>query len=360
MDTGIGSRVARLLPTDCTHREIASRVGMTPDALSRSLNGQRGFAAIELARLADVLDAEVHYLITGQPDPRGIRVAARHNYDPTSGRRDVPGAAGDKQAINDVALAYQQAEAVGMNASEVPASTDELLAQLGDGFVRPFMSRLEACGVDVVRLSGVSTSYCLTIAGRAVIIVPATGNWFWENWCLAHELGHLARRHVDPGLPAADQSRHEAAANAFAADLLLPAAAMRAIDWADITTAQLAGRVWELGVSTEALAKRLSSLHITTSPVVGEWAVQPTQRLLRRWWTPNEPGDPITERMDAASTRHFPLALQEAHLALIANGELPKATLAWMLGVEADSLEVDEPAPTSAPSSNELAAALGL
>jgi hypothetical protein len=59
-------------------------------------------------------DEEPDYLITEQPEPRGIRVATRHDYDPESGRRDVPGAAGDKQTINDVALAYQQAEPAGL------------------------------------------------------------------------------------------------------------------------------------------------------------------------------------------------------------------------------------------------------
>lgn len=360
MDTGIGSRVAKLLPPDRTHRDIAAQIGMTPDALSRSLNGQRGFAAIELARLADLLHVEVHYLITGEPDPRGIRVAARHDFDPESGRRDVPGAADDEQTIKDVALAYQQVEPAGLSASEVAGSADGALARLGADFVRPFLSRLEACGIDVVRLSGISTSYCFTISRRAVIIVPATGNWFWENWGLAHELGHLALGHVDPGLPVTNRHRHEAAANTFAAELLLPAAVLRSLDWLDVSPGQLAGRVWEFGVSTQALAKRLASLQITTSPVVREWATQPTQRLLRRHWTPDEPGDPITERMDAASTRHFPLALQEAHLTLIADGELPKTTLAWMLDVEADNLEVDEPAAMPAPSSTALAAALGL
>lgn len=63
--------------------------------------------------------------------------------------------------------------------------------------------------------------------------------------------------------------------------------------------------------------------------------------------------------MDAAATRRFPLALQEAHLALIARGSLPKSTLAWMLDVDEDSLEVDEPAPPKPMGSAELAAVLG-
>lgn len=333
---------------------------MTADAFSRALNGQRGFAAIELARLADVLGADVHYLITGEPDPQRLLVAARHDYDPDSGRRDVPGAEADTQALADVALAYWQAEPAGLSVSTVPSSAAEARHSLGAGFVRPFLDRLEACGIDVVRLPGLSTSYCFTVAGRAVIVVPATGNWFWENWGLAHELGHLLLRHADPGLPPEVRDRHEAAANAFAAELLLPADDVRALNWAGITAADLAARVWDLGVSTGALATRLRHLGVPVSSVVNEWAGQPTQRLLRRHWQPTEPGDPITRRMDAAATRRFPLALQDAHLSLIANGVLPKAMLAWMLGVDADSLEVDEPAPPRPLPTAELAAALGI
>jgi hypothetical protein len=62
----------------------------------------------------------------------------------------------------------------------------------------------------------------LVAAGRprAVIAVPATGSWFRENWDIAHELGHLTMGHHDDGLNPGDASQHEAAANAFAAELL--------------------------------------------------------------------------------------------------------------------------------------------
>ena len=135
---------------------------------------------------------------------------------------------------------------------------------------------------------------------------------------------------------------------------------MRDLNWVDLKAADLASRAWDLGVSTNALANRLAALRIPGSPVLSEWAEQPTQRLLRRHWRLAEEGDPITRRMDAASTRRFPLLLQDAHLSLIAQGFLRKDTLAWMLGVDADSLEVDEPASPRPLSSADLATALGL
>lgn len=356
----IGARVASLLPEGRTHKTIASEVGMTPDAFSRALRGERGFAAIELARLADLLGADLHFLITGEPDPARLVIAARHEYDPATGRRHVPGADDDSQGLADVELAYRQAELSQLAKSQLPTSTEQARELLGTDFIRPFVDRLESLGIDVVRLPGLSTAYSFTVAGRAVIVVPGSGNWFRENWSLAHELGHLVLGHTDPNSMGAARDRHERAANAFAADLLLPEDIVRGFDWTGLTPSDLASRVWNLGISTDALANRLASLRIPTSPIVGEWAGSPTQRLLRRHWIPTEGGDPITKRMDAASTRRFPLALQDAHLALIAEGVLQKDTLAWMLGVEPESLEVDEPTPASSLPPADLAAVLGI
>jgi Zn-dependent peptidase ImmA (M78 family) len=361
MADSIGDRVRALLPADRSHREIAASVGMTPDAFSRALNGQRGFSAIEIAKLADFLHEDVHYLITGQPDPLRLRMVARHGYNPETGRREVPGADLDKTILDDVALAYRQAVDANLPASTIPATVNEARDTLGDQFVRPFVDRLEdKFHVDVVRLADLSTSYSFTLSGRGVILVPADGNWFYQNWCLAHELGHLARRHTDPEAADGERGRHEEAADAFAAELLLPADAMRSLPWGSVTGADLAALVWEWGISTKAVATRLRALGISPPGLVEEWRNQPTQRLLRQHWDHNENGDPVTRRMDDAATRRFPLPLQEAHLRLIAQGKLPKATLAWMLGVAETTLEVDEPTQPEPMSADALATALGL
>lgn len=71
----IGSRVLEHIDKACPatpHRSIAADIGMTPDAFSRAVNDRRAFSSIELARLADRLNADVHWLITGQPDPHRL------------------------------------------------------------------------------------------------------------------------------------------------------------------------------------------------------------------------------------------------------------------------------------------------
>lgn len=361
MADSIGERVRELLPADQTHREIALRVEMTPDAFSRSLSGQRGFSAVELARIADLLEADVHFLITGEADPLRLRMVARHDFDPATGRREVGGADRDRSMLDDVALAYRQAVEASLAASDIPSSVSDARAILGERFVRPLIARIEErFDIDVVRLPELSTSYSFTLGGRGVILVPANGNWFYQNWCLAHELGHLSQRHTDPETSADERDRHEEAANAFAAELLLPTRMMQAQNWSTMTVGQLAGLIWDWGVSIEAVVSRLRSLKIPVSDVLQGWRCQPTQRLLRRHWSHQEVGEPITRRMEEAAVRRFPLALQEAHVTLIAKGVLTKATLAWMLGVPESTLEVDEPTPAETMSVDSLADAFGL
>lgn len=62
----IGRRVAESLG-DHTQALVADRVGMTPDAMSRALRGMRAFTSVELAAIADVLDADLYWLVTGRP-----------------------------------------------------------------------------------------------------------------------------------------------------------------------------------------------------------------------------------------------------------------------------------------------------
>ena len=63
----VGSRIRAAMPRGMTQRQLADRAGMTPDAISRALNAQRGLSPIEVAAIATVLGADTHWLITGEP-----------------------------------------------------------------------------------------------------------------------------------------------------------------------------------------------------------------------------------------------------------------------------------------------------
>jgi transcriptional regulator with XRE-family HTH domain len=359
----IGKRVAASIPAGATQAQVAARIDLTPEKFSRALNGKRTFSAVELAQLGDVLAVDVHWLITGQPDPFRLVVAARHDFDPETGTRDVPGGLRDEQTLADINLAYRQAfQSWTPHRVDLPRTPAELSEQLGEGFVRPLAGRVESVlDVDVIRLPNIGTSYSFNVGPRAVIVIAATGNWFRENWSIAHELGHLAAKHHKEGLSPAQRGQHEAAANAFAAELLLPAEPMRALDWSNISPGVLAERIWDFGVSTDALSTRLQWLGVAVSSDVSELLTLKTHTLLRRYWAGQHANgiDEITERMDEAAARRFPRRLQEAHIELIAAGAVRKDTLAWMLGIDADALEVDEPSPPEPIGTDELAAALG-
>src|SRR5580698_9344221 len=109
----------------------ASAIGMTADAFSRALNDKRQFSSIELARLADQIDTDLHWLITGQLDPHRISVAARHDFDHETRQRTIPGRAGDGQALADIALAYRQAYSEAGQLPDWPESPASVRAMLG-------------------------------------------------------------------------------------------------------------------------------------------------------------------------------------------------------------------------------------
>lgn len=108
--------------------------------------------------------------------------------------------------------------------------------------------------IDVVRLTGLSTAYSFTVNDRAVIVLGTSGQWFRDNWSLAHELGHLVLRHGDLSQSEDLRRTAEVQANAFAAELLLPEAEIRGLDWKSVSAPELVERLWVFGVSTEALA----------------------------------------------------------------------------------------------------------
>lgn len=334
---------------------------MTPDALSRALSGQRAFGSVELARIAELLGEDMYYLVTGQADPHAMKIAARHAFSRddrsySNGTREA-----DDALLRDIRLAYAQVRQDG-EPSDVglPSTPGGVRERLGEAFVRPFAQRLEeTLGVDVVRMGELGTDYSFVVHGRPVIALRATASWFRENWSLAHELGHLALRHheVQDEARAAEM---ENAANAFAADLLLPPGLLREIDWEALTRRDLGLLVWEWGVSTEALSTRLRWLRAPVPEQVWAWLSLTTADLVRHHALDASEWKAFVERQREAASRRFPAWLTYAHENAIVEGALGRGTLAWMLGVSPDVLDVEEPSPPARDSVDDLAAILGL
>ena len=64
-----------------TPAQVAERIGLTDEELSESLSERRAFSTVELVQLAEVLDADANWLITGpaRPDPHRLIFTARHD-----------------------------------------------------------------------------------------------------------------------------------------------------------------------------------------------------------------------------------------------------------------------------------------
>ena len=124
-----------------------------------------------------------------------------------------------------------------------PAQARELL---GEGFSQDLASRVEErLGVDVIVLPLEKPGYSLQLGNRHVIVVGATDRWFRSNFTIAHELGHIL---FFPSALNGGRRRDEDAANAFAAELLMPETMIRSMSWTDTNPHLIAEHVWKMGV----------------------------------------------------------------------------------------------------------------
>lgn len=347
--SAIGSRIRSRIPSGMSQRQLAEEAGMTADALSRSLNGQRGLASFEVAQIASVLGADTHWLITGTPDPFQVKVAARHQWDAASRSRTNSGRDDDQAVLVTVVDVYRAAFPHGPAASgEVPRDPAELRRVLGEGFVFDFVGNVEReLGVDVIRIPGLTTDYSLRLGDRGIIVLASMASWFRSNWSLAHELGHLALDHHN-GSPSRDRNvgRKEKSANDYASKLLIPDASLARLTSA-ADTREVASVVWELGVSTESLRYRLEAARVTPPTLVIDALNEVTPRLLRANRNAisdgGYAGDPLAAREQASSARRFPLSLLEALREQTAIGAASPMQLAWVLDVPVDDLDFPEP-----------------
>lgn len=363
-------RIHEKFGKNAKQQDVAAAVGMTPDAFSRSLSGSRNFAALELARLSTYLGTSMHWLVTGEEDPNAVLVAARHTFDHHARQHDSVDWDAERTGIETISTAYMQVfgkDSVSLDLPALPSMAAEArdrLARVTPHYVRDFAEAVEiAFGIDVVRVPEADRSYSMSVAGHRVIVVQPHVNWFFQNWSIAHELGHFATAELEPLMGAGKATdAAEKAANAFAAELLLPASELHGLDWQTMSTAELADLLWSWGVSTEAVRRRLATLQIVPSNDIRELLQLSTQKVLRRhrrddatiWF------DPVTDRMERANTRRFPASLLAAHSEAVMTGRLRANYLAWMLGADVRDLEGELAPVADTARLDELARALGL
>lgn len=320
---------------------------MKPDALSRALNGQRGFSSRELARIADEIGADLYWLVTGERDPRRVSVAARHVWDVDRGVRMNPGRSRDEALLQRVVETYNAAFPDGPPPSRpIPDTPEAMRDVLGEGFVRQFSAAVETrLGVDVIRLPMLSTDYSLTIGARAIVMLTTTPNWFRSNWSLSHELAHLALGHHGGGTRPNESD--EAPADDFAARLLLPEELVARQNWHAMNAGGVARFLWETGVSTAAMKHRLATMRIhPPSEVVA--ALKQATPITIRVHTADEPESfevrrAVVLRQQESSTRAVPSILVDALQQRVEDGAISPEHLAWILDVSVDEIDFPEP-----------------
>lgn len=335
------------MPLGMSQRQLAQSAGMTPDALSRALNGQRGLSPLEVAAIAQTLGADTHWLITGAPDPFAVTIAARHAWDARRRERINLGHEADQPTLDQVTALYRAAYPQGPQASaDLPAEPVTLRKILGPAFVGSFADRVEAkLGIDVIRIPGVTTDYAVRIGPRGVIVLATQSSWFRSNWSLAHELGHLSLGHRGAHASRRGITTEERQADAFAGALLLAPHDLHALAASEdeFTVATL---IWELGVSSEAARNALRRAKIEPTLEAAAALAKATPRLLRDnvpALANVEDGDPVIRREQVTSARRFPARLLSALQTQTELGAASPELLAWALDVPVDDLDFPEP-----------------
>lgn len=271
---GVEERVRQLIrESDLTHTEFGARIGLEKTKLSKSLAGRRRFTFLELALAAQQGGVTVDWLLTGTEND--FAAAERTGADGVasaslSRARELTNL---REALEGFGFPQQiRFEAGDLKGNRWALQGIDLAKRLRHSFHSPVEQAANLAtlietdlGVDVAiqplgRLDGLAAT-----TGSARLILAATSVApTRQRFTLAHELGHLAASD-DQQLHTAENvyargGEGEMRANAFAAELLMPEAALadrvhRGSRWFEELT-------WELRVSPTVLAHRLGNLKL--------------------------------------------------------------------------------------------------
>ncbi|MBD3007899.1 MULTISPECIES: ImmA/IrrE family metallo-endopeptidase [unclassified Streptomyces] len=358
---------------------FAERVGLTPDKLSKSLSGRRRFTSLDLARIAELGQTTVDWLLTGR-EPQRPAFAARAS-GPFSDSDDELAL---KDLVNRFTTAYDVLDLMGRSRSlpalPRPNADLERYVDQGEELALDALTALSAHGVasvaacetsDLVRaleehfgIDVAQTDLPQGLDGAAwqtdhfrLVLLARTGVWTRQRFTLAHELGHILARdaqemrtetHLAPGR---QKDHTEIRANVFAANFLMPQAEIHAEVGAESAESGLSddafrALVVRFKVSPSALAARLHQLGLVTPDARNRLRGVTTEMchlLAQR-------ADLHEKRVAAAQARRLPLApargLYEGYLA----GDTTLRPLAAYFDMDPnalhDALEPEPPAVT--------------
>ncbi|GII52912.1 hypothetical protein Pth03_13010 [Planotetraspora thailandica] len=351
-------RVRRLIgESGLTQAEFAAKAGLDAPKMSKSLSGVRRFTSLDLARIADVGEVSVDWLIGAEPASPSM--AARSSAL-ASKSSDVAVREAERlaQIRADLAFLGYRQEPSGF----VAASLSGRLIDQGRRLAVQARAHARNQGVDlseqrdlaetVEGLFGVDVAIVRLPDGfdgltyvdehaRLMVIgtseVPAR-----QRFTVAHELGHLLAGddqglHLDVDLhdDAHKQQPAEMRANAFAAELLLPEEVLRTAAaetaWSDTVFARLACRLW---VSPSTLAWRLFNLDLIDRRLCDSFRVMTTGHAAHLAGAVNVLG----EWIESASRPRTPAALVRGTFQAYADGNATLRPFADLIGVDTATL----------------------
>lgn len=351
------ARVRHLITeSGLTQAVFASKVGLDESKMSKSLSGVRRFTSLDLARIADLCGVSVDWLLGA--NPMTPSVAARTSTASLSAgdtaiqeaerlaqmrtdlvflgyRQDVPKFEWSPTSTHPLDqgrdLAVQATQHAATKGIELWQSRD--LAEAAEN----------AFGVDV-RIHRLPNGFDgLSWAnGESSLIVVGTSEFpARQRFTIAHELGHLFAGddqglQIDANIHDADHKRKpsEKRANAFAAELLLPAEILKAeanTAWSRETFAKLVCRFW---VSPSTLAWRLLNLGLIDRNLCNSF------RTMTAWDAAGLAGsfESFGEWLQHTSTPRIPNLLVRATAQAYAEGKATLRPFANLIGLDTDTV----------------------
>jgi Zn-dependent peptidase ImmA (M78 family)/transcriptional regulator with XRE-family HTH domain len=350
----IPDRVLGLIEASgASRRAFAQQIGLDESKLSKSLSGARRFSSLDLARIAELCQVSVDWLITGEELP--LAVAARTTTGDAGKALQMA-----KQYIvlrTDLAALghpqpwQQSAVRVGSGnymdqgkqlAGEALARVSRAGVSVRDSDLAELVERV--FGVDVA-IDDLGTGFdgLAASSDEAKLIVLATTHIpARQRFTLAHELGHLLADddqdvHLDRDIFDKAQAKDptELRANAFASSFLMPEEVLRnAVGTTGLTDESFAELACELMVSPSTLAYRLLKLRLIDAGTCDRYKAITSMQAAKLACC----GEQLAQRTAKAGTARTPGILLKDSYAAYETGQATLRPYANLLGADVDDL----------------------
>jgi Zn-dependent peptidase ImmA (M78 family)/transcriptional regulator with XRE-family HTH domain len=332
---------------------FALRIGLDDSKLSKSLSGGRRFSSLDLARIAELTQVTVDWLITGEEPPLAMAarttggsagVAIRTAKRLSTLRSDMADL-GYPQPWRPVAGTFDSGTWVDQGTQLANAALDHI-RDSGGSIEQVNLAALveETFGADVAIVElGTDCDGLATSSDTVKLIVLGTSQVpARQRFTLAHELGHLLAGddqgvHLDRDIFDRAQAKDpsEIRANAFASAFLMPEDALRdTVGTSGLTEHTFADLACDLTVTPSALAYRLLKFRLIDAGTCDQYKVITGARAAHLAGRSEQFAQRVTE---ASTPRQPGLLVRDTYLAYD-SGAATLRPYASLIGVDVDDL----------------------